>query len=159
MSLSIIGERRACYVYLLTVDRLLLNSIHLPIAIRDTPSRLGPMMILASCIPASLLYVQSFQAFVERELDSDGDGRVTERDVFFFLQTVWGSLQEAKRISRAVKDARPTSSNSRPRTLDDVHRGLGRRRTRFRQIASKRGDSRDGRVPRVWEKTLLQAAL
>lgn len=130
-----------------------------PNVIRNTPSRLGRIMILASCIPASLLYVQSFQAFVERELDSDGDGQVTERDVFVFLQTVWGGLPEAKRISRAAKDSRSMSSNSRPRTLDDVHRGLGRRRTRFRQMASKRGDSREGRALRVWEEALLQAAL
>ena len=113
--------------------------------------------MLAYCLPVLLRCVQSFQAFAERELDSDGDGQVTERDVYAFLEAVWGGQQEAKGFSRVVKAS--LSGHSRPRTLDDVHRGLGRRRTRPRQIASKQGDSWEGRVPRAGEEKLRQAAL
>lgn len=104
--------------------------------------------------------VSPCQAFAEQELDGNGDGRITVPDVFVYLQNVWAA-QRRHSLSFPRNGGNKGENLGRPHTLDDVHRGLGRRRTtllRWRGTASQAPDGGGGFFPRSLAEKLIAAA-
>lgn len=104
--------------------------------------------------------VSSCQAFAEQELDGNGDGRITVPDVFAYLQNAWAA-QRRHNLSFARNNANKGRNLSRPYTLDDVHRGLDRRRTtllRWRGTAGQAPGGGGRFFPRGLAEKLVAAA-
>lgn len=109
-----------------------------------------------ACVRSRWGFNNSWQVFAEQELDNDGDGGVTVQDVFAFLQNAWAIRGQQRGVTRGFsRTGNKAWRLGRPRTLDDVHRGLDRRRMAWRQGIRASGTES---IPTSVEHKLLAAA-